>query len=62
MSYATGGVKQGAAGEYSNVADLEHRASLVELCYAGGVGICGLIRFSLHQSWSYQLDSFSPIP
>jgi hypothetical protein len=55
-------VKQRAAGGSSDVADLEHGTSLVELYHAGGGGIYGLIRFSLHQSWSYRLESFSPIP
>jgi hypothetical protein len=56
------GWRQSIFGGNSDVAGLEHGTSLVELYHAGGVAICGLIRFVLHQSWSYQLESFSLIP
>jgi hypothetical protein len=42
------------------MADLEHRTNQVASSQAGGGGLRGLIRVSLHRSWSFRLDSSSP--
>jgi hypothetical protein len=42
------------------VAYLEHLTKVVESHHAGGVGSSRFMCFSLHRSWSIELDAFSP--
>jgi hypothetical protein len=59
VSFQTGGVKHRAAGGTSDVADLGHYSSKVDLRHVGDVGVHGLMRVRLHDSWSFQLPSCS---
>jgi hypothetical protein len=55
-----GGLRQRTSEGNRDVVYLQHPTNLAESRNTGGPGVGSLVRFSLQDSWSHHLDSFSP--